>query len=334
LTTVVVSNAGKVAVGRRRLGGLALGLLLSHVVRAQPVARMRRIGVLTAGGPDSIPPSLFPALRELGWIEGRNIVIDRRTADGQSERAATLATDLVRSGVEVIVTFGAVAGHAAKNATTTIPIVATTGDPVAFGLVSNMSHPGGNITGIALLSPQLASKRLELLRELVPGIVKVGELVDPHNRYWHAVRNDYERAFHALGMDPIFVFVSGAEDLERAIGEIGVRKANALIIRGDPLFQTYQTEIARLAVQHGLPTIAEERRFAAAGALVSYGVVAAPLARRHAVLIDRILNGANPGDLPIEQPSTFELVVNARTASALHLAVPPSVLLRADEVIR
>src|SRR6266536_756748 len=148
--------------------------------RGQSMAQVRRIGVLTAGTSASLPGQLFTGLRELGWVEGQNLVIERRTADGRADRVLALAAELVRLRVDAIVTFGAVAGLAAKKATATIPIVATTGDPVAFGLVSNMSHPGGNITGIALVAPQLAAKRLELLRELLPGAVRVGELVEPN----------------------------------------------------------------------------------------------------------------------------------------------------------
>ena len=306
----------------------------SPVIRGQSIAQVRRIGILTAGTSASLPAPFFNALQELGWVEGRNLVIERRTADGQADRVPALAAELVQLRVDAIVTFGAVAGLAAKKATVTIPIVAVTGDPVAFGLVSNLSHPGGNITGIALVAPQLAGKRLELLRELLPSAVRVGELVDPNNSYWHAVRVDYERAFRSLGMEPMFVVVPNAENIASAIAELARRHADALVVRGDPLFSSNREQIARAAVQHKLPTIAEERPYVEAGALVSYGPVTAVLAQRHAVLVDKILNGAMPGDLPIEQPSKFELVINLKTAKALGLAIPQSLLLRADEVIQ
>ena len=265
---------------------------------AQQAARVRRIGILTAGSLAALPASLFEALRELGWIEGQNLMIDRRTGNGHAERVPALAAGLVRAPVEVIVTFGAVAGVAAKNATNSIPIVATTGDPVAFGLVPNMSHPGGNITGIALIAPALAAKRLELLRELLPSVARVGELVDPANSYWHSVRKDYEQTFLSLRIDPIFIEVSGPAELEKAILEIGRRRAQALIVRGDPLFISNGEQIAHLAVANALPTVAEERVFSEAGMLISYGPLVAPLTRRTAFLVDRILNGARRSNSP------------------------------------
>ncbi len=321
---------------RRTFVGIATSALFGVPFRSrgQSTAKVRRIGILTAGTSASLPAPFFTALRELGWVEGENLVIERRTADGRADRVPALVAELVRLHVDAIVTFGAVAGLAAKKATTTIPIVATTGDPVAFGLVSNMAHPGGNITGIALVAPQLAGKRLELLRELLPGAVRVGELVDPNNTYWHAVRGDYERAFRSLGMEPMFVFVTNAEDIDSTIVELARRHADALVVRGDPLFSSNREQIARFAVKHKLPTIAEERRYVEAGALFSYGPVAPVLAQRLAALVDQILNGATPGDLPIEQPSKFELVINLKTAKALGLTIPQSLLLRADEVIQ
>ena len=306
----------------------------SFPATAQEAARVRRIGILTAGSVAALPQSLFDGLRDLGWIEGKNLVIERRAADGKADRVPLLAAELVSLRVEVIVTSGAVAGVAAKNATKSIPIVAATGDPVAFGLVPNMSRPGGNITGIALISPQLAAKRLELLKEVLPSAVRIGELVDPANTYWHAVRKDYERDVRWLGIEPIFVEVTGPVDLEKAIAEITRRRAQALIVRGDPLFISNREQIARLALSNALPSIAEGRVEAEAGVLMSYGAIVAPLTSRIAVLVDKILKGANPGDLPIEQPSKFELVINLKTANALGLTIPQSLLLRADEVIQ
>jgi putative ABC transport system substrate-binding protein len=321
-------------IDRRTFLGAVTACALASPLAATAQQKVHRIGILTAGSVAALPPTLFEALRDLGWVEGKNLVIERRTADGRAEQVPALAAELVGLPVELIVTFGAVAGVAAKGATKSIPIVATTGDPVAFGLVANMSRPGGNITGIALISPELATKRLELLRELQPSSVRIGELVDPANVYWHAVRKDYEHAFRSLSMEPIFVEVTGPTELDRGIAEIVRRRAQALVVRGDPLFVSNRERIARLAVSNALPTIAEERVFAEAGMLASYGAVVAPLTFRVAVLVDKILKGANPGDLPIEQPSKFELVINLKTAKALGLTIPQSLLLRADEVIQ
>jgi len=319
---------------RRAFNAIAAGLLVpGWALNAQPPAKVRRIGVLTSGSAAALPPTLFTGLRDLGWIEGRNLFIERRTADGQIHRISALAADLARIPVEVIVTFGAVAGMAAKDATTTIPIVATSGDPVVFGLVSNMSRPGGNVTGIALVAPQLASKRLELLREIFPSAVRIGEPVEPNNKYWHAMRADHERTYRTLAMEPIFVFVTNRAELEEKCKELLARRVDALNIRGDPLFISNRDWIARFAAEHRVPTMSEERPFAEAGALISYGPVIPLLIQRMAVFVDKILKGARPGDIPVEQPTKFELVLNATTAKTLGIAIPQSVRGRVDDVI-
>jgi putative ABC transport system substrate-binding protein len=276
---------------------------------------------------------LVDELRERGWVEGQNLVFDRRGGDGNSERVPALAADLVQMKLDVIVSFGAVAAVALRNATTTIPIVATTGDPVRLGLVSNLSHPGGNITGLSLIAPELAAKRLEMIRELLPKATLIGELVDPANTYWQRVRPDYEQAFRAMRMQPLFVEVANPGEIEKAIAQIAGRGADALVVRGDPMFTSNREQIGRLAVQYALPTIAEDRPIAEAGMLMSYGPNVPAVGRIVASYIDRILRGAKPGDLPIEQPTKFELVINVKTAKALGLTIPPSLLRRADEVI-
>ena len=244
-----------------------------------------------------------------------------------------LAAELVRLQPDLIWTEGAVAGIAAKNATTTIPIVAISGDPVRLGLVSSMAHPGGNITGISLIAPELAAKRLEILRELIPTATRVGEVVDRANQYWYRVKEDYDRAFALLKLQPIFVEITSADAIPGAITEIANRRADALIVRGDPMFNSNREQIARLALQYALPTIAEGRAMAAAGQLLSYGPNGPASGRRVASIVDRILRGAKPGDIPIEQPTKFDLVINLKTAKALGLTVPQKLLLRADEVI-
>jgi putative ABC transport system substrate-binding protein len=320
---------------RRFIGAVGCTLLSTmQASLAQQPANVRRIGILTGGTIASIPAPRIEDLRNFGWIEGRNLIIERRGGNGNADAVPALARELVQLNVDVIVTFGAVAGLAAKNATRTIPIVATSGDPVRFGLVDNLQHPGGNITGIALIAPELAAKRLELLRELLPTAVRIGELVDPANRYWQSMRKEHEAAYRSFGMQPIFVNVTDPNGLEAAMAEVARQRAQALYVRGDPIFSSHQAQIARLAVRHMLPTIAEERRFTEDGVLVSYGPLNSPLDNRIAEMVDKILKGANPGDLPIEQPKKFELVFNTKTAKAIGLTIPQGLLLRADEVIQ
>ncbi len=322
--------------GRRAfVAAMACGVLAASVfASAQQPADIRRIGILTAGNASDVAAVLNERLRELGWIEGRNLIIEQRGAGGKAERVPALAEELVALRVAVIVSAGAVASLAAKKATTTIPIVAGSGDPVRLGLVASLAHPGGNITGVSMISPELSGKRIELLRELFPRKVRVGELVDPANQYARLTRPDYERDFGALGFQPIFVEVAGTDDLERAVGEIARLGAEAFIVRGDPLFVANSERIGRLALRHGLPTIGEYREFPAGGGLLSYGPSNTAAIRQAAKLVDKILRGAEPGDLPIEQPTKFELVINLKTAKALGLAIPQPLLLRADEVIQ
>jgi putative ABC transport system substrate-binding protein len=304
------------------------------VANAQQAAQIRRIGVLSGGTASNAVAPLSANLRNYGWVEGQNLIIDTRSAGGKAELTAGLAAELVQLKVEVIVTFGSVASVAARNATTTIPIVTTTGDPVRLGLVSSMSRPGGNITGVSTIAPELAAKRLELLRELLPKVTRIGELVDPGNQYWQLVRKDYEEVFRSLGMQPIFVEVADPAALPQAFAELARQRAEALIVRGDPVFYTIRDQIMGLALKHALPTIAEAAPMVTAGAFVSYGPNVPAMFGRTASLVDKILKGAKPADLPIEQPTRLELVINLKTAKALGLTISQSVLLRADEVIQ
>jgi len=302
-------------------------------VQAQKAKAVRRIGMLSAGSISSSESHPFSAgLRELGWIEGENLIIERRGAAGKSEAMPALAAELVRINPDVITAHGAVAGVAAKNATRTIPIVAVNGDPVRLGLVSSMSHPGGNITGISLIAPQLAAKRLEILRELISSATRVGEIVDRANEYWYRVKEDYVQAFQSLGLQPIFEEITNSDAIPSAIAKIESQKAEALIVRGDPMFYSNREQIARLALRYGLPTIAEGRDMPTAGLLLSYGPEDSAVARRGASIVNQILRGAKPGDIPIEQPTKFELVINASTAKNLGLTIPPSILARAERI--
>ena len=318
---------------RRTFISAVCGLIaVARATQAQTVEKVRRIGVLAAGTMENW--FLSVNLRELGWIEGRNVIVERRGADGKAERVPFLAAELVRDNVEVIVAFGAVASVAVRNATSTIPIVATTGDPIVLGLVTNLSRPGGNITGVTTISPELAAKRLELVRALFPKARRIAELVDPANQYIRLTRSEYDKVFRSLGMEPIFVDVAAPADLDRAFADVSRQRAEALIVRADPMFVSNRDRIMGLATQYALPTIAEGRRFVAAGGLASYAPSEDAMFARAIALVDKILKGAKPGDLPIEQPTKFELVINLKTAKALGLVIPQSLLVRADEVIQ
>jgi len=304
------------------------------VANAQP-ASTRRIGILTAGAlPKAIPVTLSDALLDRGWVEGRNVVFERRGADGNSDRVPALAGELAQMHLDVILCFGAVACLGMKNTNTTIPIVSTSGDPVRLGLVSNLSRPERNITGVSMIAPELAAKRLELIRELLPKAKIVGELVDPANTYWQRVRVDYEQTFRTMRMEPLFVEVAKPADIEEAIARIAVLRADALVVRGDPMFYANRERISRLALKHALPTIAEDQRLVDAGVLMSYGPSSEAMDRLIAGYVDRILRGAKATDRPITQPTKFEFVINGNTAKGLGLAIPQSLLLRADKVLQ
>jgi putative ABC transport system substrate-binding protein len=273
-------------------------------------------------------------LRELGWIEGRNLIVERRNADGRAELLQPLAEELVRLNVEIIVTSGTDAAFAAKNATTIIPIVLlAAGDPVRAGLVASLARPGGNITGFSVVSPELDAKRLEVLHELVPAAQRVGVLVNPTNPIFSIGRNGYEQMFRSLGIEPIFVEVSVPNKVEGAVETVAQRRCQGMIVSSDNIFTLHRVALMRAALRYGLPTMVPDREFLEAGGLVSYANSASESNRRYAAFIDKILKGAKPADLPIEQPTKFELGINLRTAKALSITIPQSLLLRADNVI-
>jgi len=320
---------------RRTFISAAAGGLIAppFAAMAQQAAKIRRIGVLLSGTITS-PGSLTDALRTYGWMEGQNLTVERRAAANKVELVPVLAAELVNTNVDVIVTYGAFASLAAKNATTTIPIVSMTGDPVRLGLVPSLSRPGGNITGVTTFSPELSAKRLQLLRELVPALKRVGTFVNPVNEYARLIRDDDEQNFRLLGLQPIFVEVTSSADLERSFATLSQLGAQALVLGSDPLFVSNRDRIAGLALAQTLPMMAEGRPFAVAGALVSYAPSQTAMFRSQAGIVDKILRGSKPSDIPIEQPSKFDLVINLKTAKALGITIPQSVLLRADEVIQ
>jgi putative ABC transport system substrate-binding protein len=306
-------------------------------VKAQMATTARRIGYLVPRAPDT-PEDIqqqFASLTTLGWIEGHNLLVERRYANGKVELLRPLAEELVRLKVELIVTEGTAATLAAKSATKTIPIVFwSAGDPVRLGLVDSLALPGGNVTGYTTVAPQIDAKRLQVLHELLPSVQRVGVLENSANPYFRAAREDLERAARSLGMQPIFVEVAAASEVPNAIAEIARRGGQGLLVAPDDLFYENRAELTRVALKHSLPTIVSRVYIREAGALISYAAAEAEHDARAAAFIDRILRGAKPANLPVEQPSKFVLIINLKTAKALRIAIPQSMLLRADEVIQ
>jgi len=325
---------------RRSFVSTAAGALLVRAVpaNAQPAKKVPRIGVLHPGTPASAPQSVEAfrqGLREHGYEEGKNIVVERRYTESRLERVAEIAAEFVRLKVDVIVTSLDVATAAVKQQTQTIPIVmAISIDPVATGFVSSLARPGGNVTGLSTMSPELAAKRLELLREAVPGLSRVAIMWNtnvPGNLLEYKEAGDAARS---MRLQLQSVEVSSVDDFERAFSALKTGGAQALIVAGSGLTSTNARQIASLAMKHRLPSIVSSRDRVDAGGLIAYGPNLAELWRRAATYVDKILKGAKPGDLPIEQPSKFELIINLKTARALGLTLPQSLLLRADEVIQ
>jgi putative ABC transport system substrate-binding protein len=311
-------------------------LFVSLTTEAQSPATVHRIGILSPAAEASTP--LFEAfrqgLRELGYVEGQNLVLEFRLAAGRAERLRDLAAELVQLPVEVILTDTMTATRVAKEATTTIPIVmASSSDPVQGGLVASLARPGGNITGMALLAPELSGKRLELLKQVVPGVAQVAVLWNPRNPVAANIRAT-EAAAQALHLRLHLVEVPGAEALEAAFEAAMKGRADALITLPDAMLWNQRSQVVGLATQHRLPALFPEREFVDAGGLLSYGPSVPASFHRAAYYVDRILKGAKPADLPVEQPTKFELVINLKTAQALSLTILPTILFQADDVIR
>jgi putative ABC transport system substrate-binding protein len=298
---------------------------------------MPRIGILEAGSLVGRAP-LWEAFRrgmqELGYIEGRTVVYETRGADGKPDRLATLATDLVRTKVDVIVTGGTPAAQAARQATATIPIVMATGsDPVGLGIVASLARPGGNVTGITTLTRELSAKRLELAREILPGISHLVILGDASQSTANQFR-ETEVAARALGVRVHPVTVRDPADLDSAFATIARERPAGLLVVTGPMLFGERRRLAGLAVKHRLPTVHGAPEYAEAGGLIAYGADRVEGFRHAAVYVDKSLRGAKPADLPVEQPTKLELVVNLGTAKALGLTIPPSILARADKIIR
>ncbi len=320
--------------GRNMVLALAIGPLLA---RAQGTRTVRRIGVLSPG-PTLLPSQyqgVWAPLRDLGWVEGQTLIFERRWAEGRPERLRPLAEELVRLHVEMIVTIGTDATIAARNATASIPIVMlSAADPVGAGLAASLAHPGGNITGISMVGPEMEVKRLALLRELVPNAQRVGVLVDPKTAVSGYSRTAIKAAYQSLGVQPIFIEVNSPDQFDYAVAEVVRRGGQALIVHRDVLFSQNRNEIMNAVSKYRLPAAVEDEGMLERGGLMSYAIDEIDQLKRFAGFVDRILRGASPADLPIEQPTKFEFRINLRTAKALGLTVPSSVLIRADKVIQ
>jgi putative ABC transport system substrate-binding protein len=293
------------------------------------------VGRFNAGSAtDPLNEVLTEALRELGWVEGENVVYERRYAENRVERLPEMAADLVRLNVDVIVAGGTLAPLAAKRATSTIPIVmASGGDALGTGLVASLARPGGNVTGMSMMAPDLAGKRLELLRDILPRLARIAVLWDSANPYTTIGFKETEVAAHTLGVEVQSLEVRSPDDFGRAFEAAQQQHPDALVTVDDPLTLNHLKLIIDFTAGQRLPSVHVAREFAAAGGLVSYGTNIADVIRRAAGYVDKILRGAKPADLPVEQPTKFELVINLKTAKALGITVPPLLLARADEVI-
>jgi putative ABC transport system substrate-binding protein len=321
---------------RAFVAAIAGGLLLVAplAAQAQPVG-VPRIGILA---PTTCLHPNYQALREglraLGYVEGQTIVIECREAAGRYERVAEMTAELVQLKVDVLITDGLLPARAAKQATKTIPIVmGAIGDPVGSGLVDSLARPGANITGLTLATAEMNTKRLELLKAMAPESTRVALLTNPGNPGAAQGIRESEAAARSLGLKIRVVDARGPEDFERAFADMVKERVNAVVLLPDPILFDQRTRIIALAAKYRLPAVGEAREFADAGGLMTYGPRIDENFRRAAFFVDKVLRGAKPGDLPVEQPTTFELVINRKTARALGLTVPASLLQRADRVI-
>jgi putative ABC transport system substrate-binding protein len=323
---------------RAFLAAAAASLLAApRAAGAQPGPKTARIGFLSLSSGPTPTMDISPGLRELGWIEGRNIAIEYRWAANREDQLAALAAELVRLKVDVIVTSSTPAAQAAKRATTTIPIVVTfAADPVGSGLVSSLARPGGNITGLTTLARGLVAKRLELLKAVAPGSTSMAVLRQPGALGEPAMRamvEETQAAGRTLGLQLRFVEARGREDLEQAFSAMRGARVGGLLVFPNPMLFEARGSIVAHAARSRLPAVYPWREAASVGGLMSYATNFPDMYRRAASYVDKILKGAKPADLPIEQPTTFELVINLKTARALGLTIPPSLLQRADQVI-
>src|SRR5262245_49015837 len=325
----------------RKIFALALCIMLLALCSsadAQQPTKVPRIGYLVAG-PLTTNPARTEAfrqgLRELGYVEGKNIVVEWRSAEGKLESLPALLADIVRLKVEVIVSGGPESTRVAKEATATIPIVMTqVGDPVGSGFVVSLARPGGNITGLSTLAPEIGGKRLELLKETIPKLSRVAVLGTSTNPDTAQSLGEVDLAAKALKVKLQYLDILDPKDLETAFRAAGKGRADAVLLLNGNIFISHRTQIAELAAKSRLPGIYNQTNFVEAGGLMSYGVNRNDLDRRAATFVDKILKGAKPADLPVEQPKKFEFIVNLKAAKQIGLTIPPNVLARADKVIK
>ena len=311
------------------LGGAAAWPVAARAQR--PPVRMPRIGIIDD---EPVWDSFLQGLRDFGYIENQNIAIEYRSAEGKVDRLAQAARELVSIPVDVIVVTGSPATRAVRQATSTIPIVAIgVGDPLRAGFAVSLARPGGNMTGLSSLSPDLIGKRLEILRECIPAVARVAFLWNPDNDSNLAFLDDLIVAVPALGLELTSAPIRNADEFEGTFAAVLQRRPSAALVTGDPLLRRHQNRIIDFVAKNRLPAMYQEKEWVAAGGLLSYGPSLPDLFRRGVSYVHRILEGAKPADLPIEQPTRFELVINLKTAKALGVTIPPTLLARADEVI-
>jgi putative ABC transport system substrate-binding protein len=307
---------------------------------AQPQGRVWRVGYLASQrrpvslDVDTQSGAFRQGMRELGYVEGKNLVIEWRFAEGRTELLPVLAAELVQMNVDVILSEGTTSTRAAQQATTIIPIViGNAGDPVGSGFVKSLARPGGNITGLSNIAPDISSKHLEMLRSFVPKLTRVAVLVIPDNASHAAILKSVQTAGQRVGINIVEVQARAPQEIPAAFSKIIQERAGALIVARDPLFYEQRSQIADLASKYRLPSIAARWEFARVGGLMSYGTSSVDSYRRAATYVDKIFKGAKPADLPVEQPMRFELFINGKTAKALGLKIPQSLLIMADKVL-
>jgi putative tryptophan/tyrosine transport system substrate-binding protein len=326
---------------RRTFVGAAAAALLTLplATTAQQAEKVPRIGFLSLNSAEELQPrlaALRQGLRERGWVEGQNIVIEVRFAEGEVDQLPALVGELIRLKVDIIVTTSSATTWAAKDATKSIPIVmAVSADALGEGLVTSLAHPGGNITGMTfLVGPEIAGKHLELLKEVAPAASRVAVLTNPTNRSHATLVRELKAAARAFGVQLQVLDAQSPDQLDSAFAAMTRERAAALLVLTDSMLFGQRRRVADLAARSRLPAMYYQREFVEAGGLISYGASVSDMFRHAAIHVDKILRSAKPGDIPIEQPTKFELVINLKTAKALGLTIPQSLLLRADEVIQ